>query len=135
MTDKIHIRKYNVDIDQSAVLELISKKRDWIYSKEDSSKEIYKLALENSFTYVAQLGNNLCGFLRGIQDNGLVIYVCELFVNPDCCSVRVANQLLEYIHEDYPEQPIYIMSGVDEYYRDFGFQKVGSVFKMGSGEY
>ena len=90
----------------------------------------YRKALEDSITYVALIGEELCGYSRSISDSGLFIWVIDLLVNKGRRGHLIGKKLLECIPFDYPDSDIFVMSDVDQYYKRLGYEKIGSIFKV-----
>lgn len=90
----------------------------------------YRRALENSITCVARDGNVLCGYLRCRKDDGFGVYVYDLLVRKACRGQGIGRKLMEFICASYPEEAVYVMSDVDEYYQKQGYRRVGSIFRV-----
>ena len=58
----------------------------------------------------------------------LYIYVCDLLVNEKYRGNDLGKKLIQCLREEYPEYPIYIMSGNDEYYKKIDCKKEGSIY-------
>ena len=91
---------------------------------------LFVAALHKSITYVAYEGEVLCGFSRSLDDCDFYIYVCDLLVKPEYRGKNIGKKLMECIYEDYPEQIVYVMSDVDEYYKKQGFRREGSLYEV-----
>src|SRR5574344_1125249 len=123
------IRRYNKATDESKVMQMISEEEGWDYANENLAEK-YKVALETSITYVACQDDVLCGYSRSLYDFGEYIYVCDLLVMPAYRGKGVGRKLMECLHQDYPHQEVYVMSGVDEYYAKLGYKRIGSIFEV-----
>ncbi|MDD8014460.1 MAG: GNAT family N-acetyltransferase [Acidobacteriota bacterium] len=88
----------------------------------------YGRALANSITYVACDGDVLCGYLRCREDDGSGVYVYDLLVRKTCRGRGIGRKLMEFVCASYPEEAVYVMSDVDEYYQKQGYRRVGSIF-------
>jgi len=126
----MEIRKYNKEKDERKVIEIIELEgEEWTYSAPDTVDK-YKMALENSITFVAYKNDELCGFSRSINDNDFYVYVCDLLVTPRFRGQNIGKQLMKCLYDDFPDATVYVMSDVDEYYQKIGCRKVGSVFEV-----
>jgi GNAT superfamily N-acetyltransferase len=126
----MEIRKYSQQ-DHDALFELLrSEGDDWVCYWGEAAASVYQKALTNSITYVAYEGNILCGYSRSLNDCDLYIYVCDLLVNRRWRGREIGRQLMEQVFLDYPNQTVYVMSDVDEYYQKLGYHKEGSVFEV-----
>lgn len=97
---------------------------------EDYLNPIYRKALESSITYVALIGEELCGYSRSLSDSGLFIWVIDLLVNKNRRGLSIGKRLMECILTDFPDIDVYVMSDVDPYYDKLGYEKEGSIFKV-----
>lgn len=126
----MHIRAYRKIYDEDKLMTMIENEEGWTYA-DDSMSEKYKIALDNSITYVAyEEGDILCGYSRSIDDCGLYIYVCDLLVMPSYRGRNIGRKLMECIYNDYPSNIVYVMSDVDEYYKKQGYKCEGSIFEV-----
>jgi len=124
------IRKYKKE-DENNVMGIIKKEgEEWESYSGLDVQDKYKKALQNSITYVAHVGDELCGYSRSLDDNGFFIYVCDLLVTPKFRGKNIGRELMECIYKDYPDKIIYVMSDVDKYYEKQGYRKEGSVFEV-----
>lgn len=90
----------------------------------------YKRVLLNSITYVAYEDDILCGYVRCRDDGGFGIYVYDLLVSKAYRGQSIGRKLMERICADYPEDTVYVMSDVDEYYIKQGYRREGSIYKV-----
>ncbi|WP_422485852.1 GNAT family N-acetyltransferase [Gudongella sp. DL1XJH-153] len=131
----MEIRKYQKDQDEAGLMKMIRDEgEDWYCYWADEVNEMYRQALENSITYVAYEGGEICGYSRSINDNGFYIYVCDLLVRKSCRGVGIGKSLMESIYSDYPPMTVYVMSDVDGYYDTLGYRREGSVFEVSRPE-
>jgi GNAT superfamily N-acetyltransferase len=123
----IEIRKYDDGRDYDELLEVIkSEGEEW----EEYISPKYQMVLEQSITYVAYVNKKLCGYSRSINDAGLYIWVVDLLVGKKHRGHSIGKRLMECLLTDYPNQDIFVMSDVDEYYEKLGYKKEGSIFKV-----
>lgn len=123
------IRKYNKLTDEVKLMKMIQDEDGWDYAHVSMANK-YKKALESSVTYVAYQEDMLCGYSRSLDDCGFYIYVCDLLVKPDYRGKGIGRKLLESIVKDYPNQVVYVMSDVDEYYEKIDYKRIGSIFEV-----
>lgn len=129
------IRTYVKNEDEEKLMSLIKNEgEEWSCYWADEFSEKYKAALSNSITYVAYEGDTLCGYSRSLDDCGFYIYVCDLLVTPKYRGKNIGKKLMECIYKDYPEQIVFVMSDVDDYYKRQGFKREGSIFEVQVGE-
>ena len=125
----MHIRKYNKITDESKLMKMIKDEEGWNYANETLAEK-YKVALESSITYIAFQEDVLCGYSRSLDDCGFYIYVCDLLVRPDFRGKDIGRKLIECLYNDYPNQVVYVMSDVDEYYEKVDYKRIGSIFEV-----
>ena len=127
----MRIRAYNKDEDEETVMKMIEAEgKEWACYSNESVSDKYRLALDNSITYVAYEGDRLCGYSRSIDDCGFYIYVCDLLVMPLYRGRKIGRELMECIYADYPNHIVYVMSDVDKYYKKQGYKREGSVYEV-----
>lgn len=128
----MEIRKYQPQ-DETKLFKLLRDEGDEWYDyhgKENSEK--YKKALDNSITYLAFEDDVLCGYVRCREDDGYGVYIYDLLVAQPFRGRSIGRKLMEQACADYPEQKIYVMSDVDEYYKKQGYRREGSIFEVKS---
>jgi ribosomal protein S18 acetylase RimI-like enzyme len=125
----MQIRKYNKLTDESKLMKMIEDEEGWDYASKTLAEK-YKAALETSITYVAFKDDEICGYSRSLDDFGEYIYVCDLLVKPACRGKEIGRKLMECIYKDYPNQVVYVMSGVDGYYEKVDYKRIGSIFEV-----
>ena len=124
------IKRYS-NTDESHLFEMLTEEgEDWsdYYGEKGHSK--YLKALESSFTYVIYDDNVLCGYIRCREDDGFGIYVYDLLVRKSYRGRQFGKKLMEQVHKDFANQPVYVMSDVDPYYEKLGFRKIGAIFEV-----
>ena len=109
---------------------IIAEGKEWACYSDKSVSDKYRLALDNSITYVAYDRDKLCGYSRSIDDCGFYVYVCDLLVMPMYRGRKIGRKLMECICTDYPNRIVYVMSDVDEYYKKQGYKREGSIFEV-----
>lgn len=123
------IRKYNKLTDEVQLMQMIREEDGWDYADE-SMADKYRKALDSSVTYVVFQGGVLCGYSRSLDDCGFYIYVCDLLVRPDFRGKDIGRKLMECLYQDYPNQVVYVMSDVDDYYEKVDYKRIGSIFEV-----
>lgn len=125
----MQIRKYNKLTDEIKLMQMIQEEEGWDYADEIMSEK-YKKALESSITYVAYQEDVLYGYSRSLDDCGFYIYVCDLLVKPIFRGKEIGRKLMECLYQDYPDQTVYVMSDVDQYYEKVSYNRIGSIFEV-----
>lgn len=125
------IRAYNKSEDEEKLMKMIEAEgEEWASYSDASVSAKYELALDNSITYVAYEGKELCGYSRSIDDHGFYIFVCDLLVSPKYRGRSIGKKLMECIYIDYPDHTAYVMSDVDAYYKKQDYKQEGSLFEV-----
>ena len=125
------IRAYNKVEDEDKLMKMIEEEgEEWVCYSDKSVSNKYRKALDNSITYVAYVGDSLCGYSRSIDDCGFYVYVCDLLVKQMFRGRNIGRKLMECIYADYPNHIVYVMSDVDEYYKKQGFKREGSLYEV-----
>ena len=90
----------------------------------------YIKALESSITYIACDEDLVCGFVRCRGDDGFGVYIYDLLVRKSYRGRQIGKSLMERVCQDFPDQPVYVMSDVDPYYEKLGCRREGSIFEI-----
>lgn len=126
------IRRYEKS-DESLLFDLLIDEGDeWIDYYGKTGRCNYIKALESSITYIAIDKSLVCGFARCRDDDGFGVYVYDLLVRKSYRGKMIGKSLMEKVCHDFPEETIYVMSDVDQYYKKNGYHKVGSIFEVKS---
>ena len=123
------ISKYKPEHEE-AVLSAIKKDPDWDMFTSNEAIDTYKKSLKNSVTYVYHDNDEFCGYIRALLDDGLAIYISELYVIPEYRNRKIGRSLLEQIKVDFSNLTVYALSDEDAYYEKIGYKRVGSVFEL-----
>lgn len=124
------IRNYQ-EADWQKLLQLILSEGDeWSDYSSEGTRESYRLAVKESSTFVAFAEDVLVGYCRCRIDGSFGVYICDLLVNQQFRGRKIAQQLMEQVCKEYPEQIIYVMSDVDGFYESKGYRKEGSIFEV-----
>ena len=93
-------------------------------------RDKYIKALESSITYIACDETLICGYVRCREDDGFGVYVHDLLVRKNHRGRQIGKSLMERVCQDFPDQPVYVMSDIDQYYEKLGYRRVGSIFEV-----
>jgi ribosomal protein S18 acetylase RimI-like enzyme len=117
------------EADEAALFDMMRGEGDeWASYYGDEVKEKYRKALKNSISYVAYENEVLCGYVRCRDDDGYGVYIYDLLVKKAYRGRAIGRKLMEEVCADYPEEIVYVMSDVDEYYKKQGYRRIGSIF-------
>lgn len=118
---KIQIRSYKVG-DFSSIYTL-NEQENW--SNLVEKKEDTKAAWDHSnIAYVATVDDKIIGYIRGITDQAITLYICELLINQAYRGIGVGQELLYFVHSLYPTTRVEMLasSTSQTYYENKGFR-------------
>lgn len=128
MINDIIIRQYEPK-DESALFYLMEREGDeWKNYWQGSGRLKYKKALTSSISYLLFKGDELCGYARCRDDDGYGVYIYDLLVDKNHRSNQYGRLLMEAVCRDFPDDVVYVMSGVDPYYEKLGYEAEGTIF-------
>ena len=126
----MEIKKYS-KADESLLFDLlVDEGEEWSDYHGAAGRDKYKKALESSITYIAYDENLVCGYVRCREDDGFGVYIYDLLVRKTHRGRQIGKSLMERVCQDYPDQPVYVMSDVDPYYEKLGYRREGSIFEV-----
>ncbi len=126
---KILIKEYQLQYEEELFTLLQNEGEEWSeYWK--SKKPQYQKALQNSLAYLIFENNTLCGYLRLRDDDGFGIYIYDLLVDKNFRGNHYGKMLMDYVLEKFPNDEVYVMSDVDEYYKRFDYEVEGTIFSL-----
>lgn len=130
MDERYELRRYCQD-NLGDVISAIGKDPEWEFIIGDEAKRvIYADRLKNSVSYVCYFGEVLCGYVRAIVDDGMALYISELFVKPEFRNRKIGQRLIEILKENHRPHTVYVLSDEDLYYEKKGYKRIGSVFEI-----
>lgn len=97
---EVTFREYEAD-DFPAIQQL-NALEGWntLVDRAEETKE----AFENSnVTYIVSLDNKIVGYLRGLTDTQITLYISELIIGKELRGSGVGTKLLQYVHNLYPK--------------------------------
>lgn len=112
--------------DNQRLLELCVS-QGW-HSQIDHVEEFFE-ALKYSDTFVYEVNNEVAGFARVISDKTFCMYLCELVVDEKYRHQKIATKLIDELFKLYPNTKLEVLSGCDEFYEAYGFEKKGNGFR------
>lgn len=118
------------ETDETDILNTLKQDRNWDILTNDETIEKYKKALKSGVTYVARRNAVFCGFIRAISDEGIALYISELYVKEEYRNSGIGHALIERIKRDFQPVTVYALSDEDAYYAKHGYRRIGSVFEI-----
>ncbi|MEW5953810.1 MAG: GNAT family N-acetyltransferase [Bacillota bacterium] len=126
----MEIKRYS-NADETLLFDmLVDEGDDWSDYHGAAGRGKYIKALESSITYIACDENVVCGYARCREDDGFGVYVYDLLVRKAYRGKQIGKSLMERVCRDFPDQPVYVMSDVDSYYKKLGYRREGSIFEV-----
>jgi len=126
----MEIKKYSKDYESLLFDLLVDEGEEWSAYHGPAGRAKYIRTLESSITYIACDGNLVCGYARCREDDGFGVYVFDLLVRKTYRGKQIGKSLMERVCQDFPNQPVYVMSDIDPYYEKLGYRRVDSVFEV-----
>lgn len=126
----MEIRNYSKAVESSLFDLLVDEGDEWSDYHGVAGRDKYIKALESSITFVAWDGPLVCGFVRCREDDGFGVYIYDLLVRRTHRGRQIGKSLMEWVCKNFPDQPVYVMSDVDQYYEKLGYRREGSIFEV-----
>ena len=108
----------------------IKQDPNWDMFTNEAAAGNYRKRLRESITYVCYEGKKFSGYLRAILDDGISVYISELFVVPEMRNKKIGRTLISKLKSDFANLSVYALSDEDIYYEKLGYKKAGSVFEI-----
>ncbi|SDJ69682.1 GNAT family N-acetyltransferase [Sediminibacillus albus] len=110
MSDFYHIQKLNREENWNSLVWNEKKTRD---------------AWNNSHVaYVVFDGDIMAGYVRGLTDTAVTLYICELLIARPYRRLGAGTELLNYVHQQFPDTRMEMLasSNSEQYYHQLGFR-------------
>ena len=116
-----HIRKYE---EQDFVhIQRLNAEEQWtnLAKRAEESQAAWK---NSAVAFVAEHNGLVAGYIRGLTDTMVTLYVCELLVKKEYRGQGIGEALLKYAHSLYPETRVELLasSSSKTYYEQLGFR-------------
>ncbi|SFK22578.1 Acetyltransferase (GNAT) domain-containing protein [Halobacillus dabanensis] len=119
--ENIQIRTFHAN-DMDAIQKL-NKKEGW-HGLVEREEETLSSWLNSEPAFVALNEGEVIGYLRGLTDGTVTLYICELLVKENYRKRGIAERLVRMAHECYPSTRVEMLASKDsqEYYLHNGFR-------------
>jgi ribosomal protein S18 acetylase RimI-like enzyme len=127
--NKIEIRKFK-ETDFNRIQEL-NREEGWsnLVEKNEDTKQAWENS-NVSFVVEAE-GDGVVGYIRGLTDTRITLYICELLIDKKYRGLGIGKDLLQHVHRLYPKTRIEMLASStsrsfyeEQGYRPFyGFRK------------
>jgi ribosomal protein S18 acetylase RimI-like enzyme len=111
------------------------KKEDFIYIHSLNVEEKWNNLVENmestkdawdhsDIAYVAEFNGRVIGYIRGLTDQSVSLFICELLINNEFRGLGVGEAMLKYVHGLYPKTRIEMLTNTSShtYYEQKGYR-------------
>jgi len=73
---------------------------------------------------VACIDEKIIGYLRGMTDENITLYVCELLIDGNYRGLGIGTNLLKFVHQQYPKTRIDLLGSntSSTYYENIKFR-------------
>lgn len=109
------IKRYSTTDEELLFNLLVDEGDDWSDYHGEAGRNKYIKALATSITYIACDDSLIYGYVRCREDNGFGIYVYDLLVRKSHRGKQIGKSLVQQVCQDFPDQPVYVMSDEDPY--------------------
>ena len=113
---------------EDALISAIKEDPNWDIFTNEKAIDTYKKRLRESITYICYENGEFGGYLRALLDDGLAIYISELFVVPERRNRTIGRTLIAKVNTEFGHLTVYALSDEDAYYEKLGYTRVGSVY-------
>lgn len=119
----INFRKY-LESDFSQIM-LLNREEGWnsLVQRETSTRKAWSNS--NIKFVVVSSQNAVIGYIRGLTDQSITVYICEILMKKEYRGFGIGKQLIKYIHGFYPETRMEMLasSSSHTYYEGLNFRK------------
>jgi len=120
--EMIYYRPY-VESDFYQIAEL-NKEEGWnnLVEQEDNTRKAWT---NSNVKFVITLEEAVIGYIRGLTDENITLYICELLIKKEYRGYKIGNGLIKYVHELYPNTRMELLasSSSHTYYENLNFRK------------
>lgn len=106
--NQIQIRHYQEN-DFNRIQEL-NREEGWInlVEKTEDTKGAWK---NSNVSFVVEAdGDGVVGYIRGLTDTRITLYICELLIDKKYRGLGLGKELLQYVHHLYPKTRIEMLA-------------------------
>ena len=118
---KAYIRPY--DDEDFSMIQALNKAEGWTNLVENHLNT--KEAWENSnVAYVVEKEEKVIGYVRGLTDKSISLYICELLINKKYRGLGLGKEMIRFLHHLYPNTRMELLanSSSRSYYEGLGFR-------------
>ncbi|MBS4175557.1 GNAT family N-acetyltransferase [Bacillus sp. FJAT-49736] len=99
-----------------------------LVEKKEDARQAW---VNSNVKFVAILNEKIIGYIRGITDENITLFVCELLIGSDYRGLGIGTSLLKFAHQKFPKTRMELLGSNTSYtyyenlkFRNFqGFRK------------
>ncbi|MGV3464983.1 MAG: GNAT family N-acetyltransferase [Heyndrickxia sp.] len=119
--ETVKFRKYNEE-DFPSIHQLnIEEQWNNLVEKKEDAKQAW---INSNVKLVACMDEKIIGYLRGMTDENITLYVCELLIDRNYRGLGIGTNLLKFVHQQYPKTRIDLLGSntSSTYYENTNFR-------------
>ncbi|MGD7054242.1 GNAT family N-acetyltransferase [Sutcliffiella horikoshii] len=101
----------------------LNEEEKWnnLVENKENAREAWN---HSNIAYVAEINGQLVGYIRGLTDQSITLYICELLIDRNYRGLGIGEILLNYVHDLYPMTRIEMLANSDSrtYYEQKGYR-------------
>ncbi|TMU85060.1 GNAT family N-acetyltransferase [Bacillus sp. BHET2] len=117
----IEVRKYRPEDFND--INYLNAEEQWnnLVNKKEDTKEAWD---HSNIAYVTIHNGQLIGYIRGMTDESVTTFICELLIHHDFRGLGLGDALLHYVHGLYPKTRVEMLasSSSHTYYEQKGYR-------------
>lgn len=85
-----------------AAIHELNAREGWnnLVQKKEDAKEAW---LHSNAAFVAVVEGQVIGYVRGLTDQHITLFICELLIQEEYRGLGIGNELLQYVHGKCPK--------------------------------
>ncbi|MFJ8066439.1 GNAT family N-acetyltransferase [Psychrobacillus sp. NPDC096426] len=119
--EAIHFRAYAAE--DFASIHQLNIEEEWnnLVTKKEDTKNAWS---NSNIAYVACANDHIIGYIRGITDGTITLFVCELVINKNYRGLGIGTDLLKFVHTKFPKTRMELLttSSSSSYYDKQSFR-------------
>ncbi|PFG06446.1 GNAT family N-acetyltransferase [Bacillus sp. es.034] len=119
--DLIEIRAYETE--DFFNIHTLNREEKWnnLVENKESTKDAWE---HSNIAYVAEFNGRVIGYIRGLTDQSVTLFICELLVHADFRGLGIGDAMLKYVHGLFPKTRIEMLTNTSShtYYEQKGYR-------------
>lgn len=117
----IEVRDYKKE--DFTYIHQLNSDEEWnnLVEKKESTKNAWN---NSTIAYVAQHEGEIIAYIRGLTDQSITLFICELLIHREFRGKGIGDALLKYVHGLYPDTRIEMLASTTShtYYEQKGYR-------------